>query len=173
MRPVAPILDSTIIAAFRSGTLTPEQADSALPRDRAAAVFFLLQLSTALGSPAPAGGAHTPSGTVPPYSKPSAPPRRKKRGAVPGHPGAVRPRPEQVDRHESHQLPACPTCGGELTRTGRTRTRLVEDIPDDLRPEVVEHTIHRDWCPCCRKQVEPQVRDALSVTVSNRAIFAD
>ena len=171
MTPVAPILDSTVIAAFRSGTLTTEQAEAVLPRDRAAAVFFLLQLSTALGSPVPAGGAHTPSGTVPPYAKPSAPPRRKKRGAVPGHPGAARARPEQVDRHESHQLPACPTCGGELTRTGRTRTRVVEDIPDDLRPEATEHTIHRDWCPCCRKQVEPQVPDALpNCTLGNRTV---
>src|SRR5215218_8188317 len=126
MLAVAPILDSTVIAAFRSGTLTPEQAEAVLPRDRAAAVFFLLQLSTALGSPAPAGGTHTPSGSVPPYAKPSAPPRRKKRGALPGHPGAARPRPEPVDRRETHQLPACPNCGGALTRTGRTRTRLVE-----------------------------------------------
>ena len=171
MTPVAPILDSTVIAAFRSGTLTPEQAEAILPRDRSAAVFFLLQLSTALGSPAPAGGAHTPSGTVPPYAKPAAPTRRKKRGAVPGHPGAARPRPEQVDRHESHQLPACPTCGGELTRTARTRTRLVEDIPDDLRPEVTEHTIHRDWCACCKKQVEPKLPDALpNCTLGNRTV---
>src|SRR3954462_8609577 len=106
MMPVAPILDSAFIAAFRSGTLTPEQAEAILPRDRAAAIFFLLQLSTALGSPAPAGGAHTPPGTVPPYAKPSATPRRKKRGAVPGHPGTARPRPERIDHHQSHQLPA-------------------------------------------------------------------
>ena len=89
MTAVAPSLDPTFVAAFRSGTLTPEQAEAVLPRDRAAAIFFLLQLSTALGSPAPAGGAHTPSGTVPPYAKPSAKPRRKKRGATPGHPGAA------------------------------------------------------------------------------------
>src|SRR5215203_3795862 len=157
MTPVAPILDPTFVAAFPSGTLTPDQADAILPRDRAAVIFFLLQLSLTAGSPAPASGAHTPSGTVPPYAKPSATPRRKKRGAVPGHPGATRPRPERIDRHESHQLLACPDCGGELTRTGRTRTRLVEDIPDDLRPEVTEHTIHRDWCPCCQRQVEPLV----------------
>jgi transposase len=171
MPAVAPILDPAVLAAFRSGTLTPEQAEAVLPRDRAAAVFFLLQLSTALGSPTPAGGAHTPSGTVPPYAKPSASPRRKKRGAVPGHPGAARPRPEHIDRRETHQLPACPTCGGELTRTGRTRTRLVEDIPDDLKPEVTEHTLHRDWCPCCRKQVEPRVPDALpNCALGNRTI---
>src|SRR5215208_172284 len=138
MMPAAPILDAAFVATFRSGALTQEQAEAILPRDRAAAIFFLLQLSTALGAPAPAGGAHTPSGTLPPYAKPAAPPRHKKRGAVNGHPGAARPRPEQIDRHETHRLPACPTCGGTLTRTGRTRTRLVEDIPEHLRPEVTE-----------------------------------
>ena len=161
MTPVAPILDTAFVTAFRSGTLTPEQAEAVLPRDRAAAIFFLLQLSITLRSPAPAGGAHQPSGSIPPYAKPSAPPRRKKRGAQPGHTGAARPQPEQIDRRESHQLPACPDCGGGLTRTRRTRTRIVEDIPDDLKPVVTEHTIHRDWCPCCKKQVEPPVPDAL------------
>jgi transposase len=171
MMPASLVLDPTFVAAFRSGTLTPEQAEAILPRDRAAAIFFLLQLSSTLGSPAPAGGAHTPSGTVPPYAKPAAPTRRKTRGAVIGHPGVARPRPEPIDRHETHQLPACPTCGGQLTRTGRTRTRLVEDIPENLKPEVTAHTIHRDWCPCCKKQVEPQVPDALpGCTLGNRTV---
>jgi hypothetical protein len=58
MLAVAPILDPAVLAAFR---------------DRAAAVSFLLQLSTALGSSTPAGGAHTPSGTVPLYAKWSSP----------------------------------------------------------------------------------------------------
>lgn len=171
MPAVAPILDDAFVAAFRAGTLTAGRVEAALPRDRAAAIFFLLQLSAALGPPAPAGGAHTPPGTVPPYAKPAATPRRKTRGAVPGHPGTARPRPEHIDRRETHQLPACPDCGGRLTRTGRTRTRLVEDIPDDLRPEVTEHTIHRDWCPCCKKQVEPPVPDALpGGTLGNRTV---
>lgn len=65
---------------------------------------------------------------------------------------------------------ACPHCGGRLARTGRTRTRVVEDIPD-LTPEVTEHTIHRDWCPCCKKQVEPKVPDALpNCTLGNRTV---
>jgi transposase len=68
-------------------------------------------------------------------------------------------------------LPACPDCGGTLHRTGRTRTRLVEDLPDHLNPEVVEHTIHRDWCPGCKKQVEPNVPDALpGCTLGNRTV---
>jgi len=47
-----------------------------------------------------------------------------------------------------------------LKRTGDTRTRYVEDIPQ-VEPEVTEHTIHSDWCPKCQKRVEPKVPDAL------------
>jgi transposase len=149
--------------------LTPEQADAVLPRDRAASIFFLLQLGTALGSPA--GGPHQPSGSSPPYAKPAAPTRRKKRGARHGHPGVARSRPDVIDHHQDHQLPACPSCGGRLTRTGRTRTRIVEDIPDDPKPQVTEHTIHRDWCACCKKQVEPKLPDALpNCTLGNRTV---
>jgi transposase len=160
MTALAPSLDPAFVAAFRSGTLTPAQAEAAVPAgDRAAFIFLLLQLSTTLGGPA--AGPHTPSGVVPPYAKPAAGPRRKPRGGQPGHPGHARPQPTRIDRHETHQLPACPDCGGPLRRTGQTRTRVIEDLPDDLRAEAVEHTIHRDWCPGCRKQVEPAVPDAL------------
>lgn len=142
------------MAAFRAGTLTPAQAEAAVPSgDRAAFIFLLLQLSTTVGAstPAPAGGAHTPSATLPPYAKGQAKPRRKKRGARPGHPGSARPRPTRIDRTETHRLLACPHCGDPLHRTGQTRTRIVEDIPDDLKAEAVEHTRHRDWCLCCQK----------------------
>lgn len=171
MTPVAPTLDPTFVTAFRGGALTSAQVEAALPVDRAAVIFLMLQLSAAIAGSTPAGGAHQPSGSLPPYAKPSAPPHRKKRGAQPGHIGAARPRPEQIDRRQTHQLPACPDCGGVLTRTKRTRTRIVEDIPADLKPVVTEHTIHRDWCPCCRKQVEPQVPDALpNCTLGNRTV---
>src|SRR5262245_49949859 len=173
MTPAAPTLDPAFVAAFRAGTLTPSQVEAAVPLDRAAVIFLLLQLSHTLAgrTDAPAHTAHQPSGVLPPYVKPQAPPRHKKRGARAGHPGVARPRPEQIDHHETHQLPACPCCGGELTRTGRTRTRIVEDIPDDLRPEATEHTIHRDWCPRCKKQVEPKVPGALpNSTLGNRAV---
>lgn len=173
MTVAAPILDPAFVAAFRVGTLTQRQVEETLPRDRASVIFWLLQLSHTLatGSDTLAGTAHQPSGVLPPYQKPSTPPRRKKRGAKPGHPGTARSRPDTIDRHQSHQLPACPHCGGKLTRTGRKRTRIVEDIPDDLTPEVTQHTIHRDWCPCCKKQVEPPVADALpGCTLGNRSV---
>jgi transposase len=171
MTPLSPILDPAFVTAFRAGTITRGQLDAILPADRAATIFLLLQLSALVASPAPAGAAHQPSGSIPPYAKPQAPPRRHKRGAQNGHPGTARLRPEQIDHHQTHQLAACPDCGGPLTRTGRQRTRIVEDIPDNLKVEVTEHTICRDWCACCKKQVEPQVPDALpNCTLGHRTV---
>jgi transposase len=171
--PSSAALDPGFVSAFRAGSLTAQQVDAALPHDRSATIFLLLQLSTlvATGASAPATGPHTPSGSIPPYAKPTTRPRRKKRGAQPGHTGTSRPRPDIIDVHQAHQLPCCPCCGGNLKRTGRTRTRIIEDIPADLNPQVTEHTIHRDWCPACKKQVEPVVPDALAgCTLGNRAV---
>jgi transposase len=173
MTPVVSTLDPAFVSAFRAGTLTQAQAEAAMPRDHLAATFLLLQLSAAIAGKAdtPAGGAHTPSGSIPPYAKQTSKRRKKKPGGQPGHAGKSRPLPEQIDRRESHALPACPDCGGSLVRTGRTRTRVVEDIPADLKVETTEHTIHRDWCPACKKQVEPKVPDALPhCTLGNRVV---
>ena len=52
--------------------------------------------------------------------------------------------PAGIDRREEHRLPACPCCGGGLKRCNRTRTRIIEDIPEKIEPVVTEHTIHRD-----------------------------
>ena len=103
----------------------------------------------------------TPSGQRPIYAKPPASKRKKKPGARKGHPGSCRSKPQRIDRREEHRLDRCPDCGGDLQRCKRKRTRTIEDILDDLRTEVVEHTIHRDYCPACKKHVEPTVPDAL------------
>src|SRR5258708_9273674 len=110
MTAVSPILNPTFVAAFRAGTLTQPQIEDALPRDRAAVIFLLLQLSHTLATSTdtPASTAHQPSGVLPPYQKPQTPPRRKKRGAEHGHPGTSRPRPHVLHRHQEHTLPACP-----------------------------------------------------------------
>jgi hypothetical protein len=55
----------------------------------------------------------------------------------------------------------CPECGGPLQRCQRSRTRIIEDLPEGIHPEVTEHTIWRDYCPRCQKDVEPVVADAL------------
>ncbi|MGL4550027.1 MAG: IS66 family transposase, partial [Gemmataceae bacterium] len=167
-----PALDPAFVAAFRAGTLTAAQAEPVLPEDRAATIFLLLQLSAVLAAPSPpASAANTPSGSLPPYAKPDAPRRRKKRGGQKAHPGHARQQPTHIDRRETHRLAVCPDRGGPLRRTDTTRTRVIEDIPDDLKAEAVEHTVHRDFCPCCRKQVEPPVPDALPhCTLGHRTV---
>jgi len=104
----------------------------------------------------------TPSGMVPVYAKPNKGHRRsKKPGARQGHPGVRREKPLRIDEHQTHRLACCPHCQGELQRCARSRTRIIEDIPETIEPVVTEHTIHRDYCPACKTHVEPVVPDAM------------
>ena len=166
--------DPAFLAAFRTGSLTSSQVEAVLPQDRGAVLFLFLQLRARLAAETgtPASGAHTPSGSLPPYSKPKTSSRGKKKpGAQKGHRGYSRAKPARIDHCETHRCLVCPECGGELHRTGRTRTRIIEDFPENLKAEATEHTIHRDWCPGCRKQVEPKVPDALpQCTLGNRTL---
>jgi transposase len=58
-----------------------------------------------------------------------------------------------------------------LQRCRETRVRYVEDIPEGLRVEVTAHTLHRDWCPRCKKKVEPPVPAALpGAALGNRVL---
>jgi len=114
----------------------------------------------------------TPSGQKPLYTKPTKPKSKRKPGAKKGHAPARRKTPERIDRREDHRLEACPGCGGPLQRCERTRTRTIEDILEDLRTEVVAHTIHRDYCPGCRKHVEPIVPDALPKSALGHRVMA-
>jgi len=107
----------------------------------------------------------------PVYTKPTTPTRRKRPGRKDGHTGAWRSVPEHADETQEHRLPCCPHCRGELQRCQQVRRRYIEDIPADIRPVVTEHVIHRDWCPRCRKHVEPVVPDALPhATLGNRTL---
>ena len=114
----------------------------------------------------------TPSGQRPLYAKPPRRKSKRKPGAKNGHAPARRKPPERIDRREDHRLEACPGCGGPLQRCNRTRTRTIEDILEDLRTEVVEHTIHRDYCPACKKHVEPVVAEALPKSVLGHRVMA-
>jgi transposase len=173
------VLPEDILDALRGGTLTEEQARAICALGQEATVFALLLLSKwrAEQQAKMAAESHqtpgTPSGMKPPYQKPSArlgKSRRKRPGAKRGHAGARRAKPDRVDRKVDHRADRCPDCGGKLHRCAEARTRYTEDIPD-VQPEVTEHTIHRDWCPRCRKQVEPTVGDALpKATLGNRVL---
>lgn len=146
-----------------AGRLTEGQAGVLAAAGPEAVRLALLAASAriaALGRGVPSPS--TPSGAVPPHLKPPARRRGKKKpGARAGHPGSRRKPPPEVDAREAHRLAACPCCGGELRRCERTRTRVIEDIPEEITPVVTEHTIHRDYCPQCRKHVEPVVPDAM------------
>ena len=51
------------------------------------------------------------------------------------------------------------------------RIRYTEDIPH-IQPEITEHVIHRDWCPCCQTKVELVLPDALpGSTPGNRVVM--
>jgi transposase len=154
--------------------LTEQQAREIYRQGEEAVVFALLTLAHRVAEPDAATPATvtptTPSAMIPPYLKTNPGGRRKRPGRKDGHPGARRTTPDP-NRHVAHRLESCPECHGPLTRTKQTRTRLTEDIPEAITPVVTEHTIHRDWCPHCRKAVEPVVTDALpGATLGHRTL---
>jgi transposase len=144
--------------AMRLAELGPEAVRLAL---LAANARFAQLQSRDFSSSTPSTSS-TPSGMVPVYQKPATTKRRKKKpGAKVGHPGTRRKPPEKIDRQVEHRLDVCPCCSGPLQRCKRTRTRIIIDIPQEITPENTEHTIHRDYCPSCKKHVEPVVPDAM------------
>lgn len=151
--------------------LTEEQARQIYRQGEEAVVFALLALAKQAATPVPSTSPSTPSAMVPPYQKPTTHSRCKRPGQKAGHTGTRRPTPKRIDQQRTHRLERCPDCGGPLKRCEQTRTRYTEDIPKDITPVVTEHTIHRDWCPRCRKHVEPVVPDALpKATLGNRVL---
>jgi len=156
-----------LLAAALDGTLTDEQAEELAKADRdllklawLAVAQRIAELQAKIDGPGKIDPS-TPSGQRPVYTKPPAPKRRGRPGAKKGHAGARRPAPKRIDEHKEHRLDRCPDCGGPLQRCNRKRTRTIEDILEDLRTVVTEHTVHRDYCPCCKKDVEPVVPDAM------------
>lgn len=154
--------------------LTEEQAKAIFAKGEAAVVYALLELTKRLAEAEakqnPSTTPSTPSGMVPVYEKPPAKGRKKRPGGQRGHAGTRRQKPERIDHQQDHRADHCPDCGTPLKRCAETRKRYIEEIPD-VQPEVTEHTIHRDWCPCCKKKVDPPVTDALpGSTFGNRVL---
>lgn len=161
-----------VLSRVLEAPLTEEQARAIYRQGESAVVFSLLTLSERLAAARPTVPApSTPSGMVPPYQKPATSRGKKRPGRKAGHPGSRRPAPDHIDRQQSHRLARCPHCAGPLKRCAATRTRYTEDIPEGIQPVVTAHTIHRDWCPRCRKMVEAVVPDALpQATLGNRTL---
>ena len=153
-------LTTPSLEAMLGPQLTAEQARSIYEQGPEATIFALLTLSKMLGAK-PGPSPSTPSAMTPVYEKPATRSRRKKPGPKVGHPGRRRSPPPHIDQRLAHTLDACPTCRGPVTPCRSSRTRLIEDIPEDITPVVTEHTIPRFWCSQCQKTVEPIVPDAL------------
>lgn len=154
-------LDSLLAALFR-GELTETQAARLAELGSEAVRLALLAANARIAELQPASvSVSTPSGMVPLYKKPATSKRRKKPGAKNGHAGSRRKTPARIDARVEHRLEVCPCCGGELQRCKRERKRIIEDIPQEITPVVTEHTVHRDYCPSCKKHVEPVVPDAM------------
>ncbi len=149
------------IAKLLGPELTAEQARAIYAAGSEAVVFALLTLArnAALSSASTVDPA-CPSGQTPPYAKPNRQRRRQKPGAKPGHPGHRRATPEP-NAFQTHTLDECPNCHGSVSPLPTTRSRIVEDIPQDITPVVTQHTIRRYYCKTCQKIVEPTVTDAL------------
>lgn len=169
------MMTAKILDCSLGPTLTAEEAEAIYARGKEAVVFALLELAAQLrrsvGQCASVSSPSTPSGMQPVHQKSNTPKRRKKPGQKAGHEGARRPPPEQVHEHKEHRAPCCPHCQGPLLRCAQARTRYTEDIPENIEPVVTEHVIHRDWCPRCKKSVEPRVPDALpGGQIGNRVV---
>jgi transposase len=181
-RPQDRLQGEPLVAQALTGRLSHVEAWQLAGRDPEVVALALLALARRIGEleAQTAGGVSpsTPSGMQPVYTKANVPAgrtaagrRRQRPGAQDGHPGHRRPTPTRIDQRQAHRLEVCPCCGGSLQRCRRTRTRLVEDLPEDLQAVVTEHTIHRDYCPTCKKHVEPVVPDALpNATFGHRLV---
>ena len=148
-------------------SLTEQQAREIFAQGEEAVVFALLKFAQQLAAQTvqTAATSHdspsTPSGMKPPFAKSTVKTGGKKRpGRKAGHLGSRRSTPDHIDCREDHRAAVCPDCGGPLGRCRETRTRYIEEIPE-AKPVVTEHTIHRDWCPNCKRKVEPPITAAL------------
>ncbi|MEM6779579.1 MAG: IS66 family transposase zinc-finger binding domain-containing protein, partial [Planctomycetota bacterium] len=173
---VDPPINASLIDKLLTNQLSEAEAREFANQDPECTAFTLLALQQRIAQPSQASGPNTPSSAIPPYEKPSARStkpkgKKRKRGGQPGHAGRTRPQLPDPDRTREQQCEVCPDCGGNLRRTGQTRTRRSEDIPEDLKPVITEDTIHRDYCPSCDKRVEPKLPDVLPrCTLGNRTL---
>ncbi len=171
-----PEVDAALLDKMLSNQLSEQEAWAFARSGPEVVVFTLLALQMRVAQSLQGSGPNTPSGAIPPNAKPNTSGRKggknkKKRGGQSGHPGRTRDPLPEPDRTRKHQLPCCPDCQGELRRTGQTRSRRNEDISEDLHPVLTEDIIHRDWCPNCKKQVEPKIPDVLpACTLGNRTL---
>lgn len=166
------------VICFSSDMISPDKAAEIYEAGKDAVVNKLRELSgeidrlKGLSPDSPT----TPSGQKPPFLKDNKKKRKKRSGQKSGHKGSSRAalRPEDAHITIRHTLEECPFCKTPLAEsTPQTRNRVIEDIPD-VSVEVVNHVLERKWCPCCKKQVEAPMTEALpgSVIGIRLAVFS-
>ncbi len=171
-----PPVDNSLLEKLLHNRLSESEARQFASENPECITFTLLALQQRLACSQQSTGANTPSSVIPPYEKPPVKPKppktgRKKRGGQPGHAGRTRDHLSTPDRTREHRCKCCRECNGELTRTGKTRSRRSEDIPEDLKPVITEDVVHRDYCPKCKKRVKPKLPDVLpNCTLGNRTL---
>jgi len=103
---------------------------------------------------------NTPSGAIPPYLKDEL--QRAVQEPTEQREPKQNPRNERQAAHrtEQHILLACPGCGGELTKKKRRYKRIISHLQLPTFENVL-HDIQAYYCPCCKKEVVPDVPGAL------------
>lgn len=79
----------------------------------------------------------------------------RKLGGQLGHSGISRKVPARVDQTIRCFSKVCPTCQGKLKRSATVKTHTIEDIPnlEQIRTQVTEYKVERQWCSSCHKEV--------------------
>jgi transposase len=88
----------------------------------------------------------------------------KRPGRKPGHPGAFRHKPDQIDEDIEVQLCSCPHCGGTQFKDHTAVEQLIEDIPS-LRPYVTRLTTYQGTCVGCGQSVRSKHPLQVSVAI--------
>lgn len=169
-----------IIDAAMRGEVTEEQLGLVFDMGREASIALGLAQSRRIAdlaktkTKAKSAGPHAPSSSVPPDQKPDRSKRgrgRKKPGARKGHKGSRRPAASPQEHQSVPPLTSCPACGVAVEDAKKFRTRIIEDLLENLSTVATEYTIPRHWCPSCKKLVEPGVSAAMpGATIGNRAV---
>jgi len=79
----------------------------------------------------------------------------KRPGRKPGHAGACRHKPDEIDEHLEVQLCSCPHCGGSQFKDPHTIEQFIEDIPP-VRPHVTRLTTYQATCVQCGQSVRSE-----------------